>query len=42
MGTISGSLLNRRTIRRYSERDVEEKMLDYLLLQGSRTSTTGR
>ncbi|NLV18751.1 MAG: NADPH-dependent oxidoreductase [Bacteroidetes bacterium] len=41
MGTISGSLLNRRTIRKYSERDVEEKMLDYLLLQGSRTSTTG-
>lgn len=34
-------LLNRRTIRKYSSRPVEKELLDQLLVEGTRSSTTG-
>jgi len=37
----SDSLLNRRTIRKYSEKPVDDMLLNALLLKGCRASTTG-
>jgi len=41
MDRISDILLNRRTIRKYSQDPVEETLLDELLKTGCRASTTG-
>ena len=41
MDTISDILLNRRTIRKYSQEPVEETLLNELLNMGCRASTTG-
>ena len=41
MTVTSDLFLNRRTIRKYSGRDVEAKLLDTLLLKSCRASTTG-
>lgn len=41
MDNLSDSLLNRRTIRKYSSADIDDKMLESLLLKACRTSTTG-
>ena len=41
MDNISDILLNRRTIRKYSEQPVEETLLKELLNMGCRASTTG-
>jgi nitroreductase len=38
---ISDTLLNRRTIRKYSSRPVEDKLLNEILNKGCRASTTG-
>ena len=37
----SDTLLNRRTIRKYSEKPVDDMLLNALLLKGCRASTTG-
>jgi len=41
MINISETLLNRRTIRKYSSKPVDDKFLNELLQMGCRTSTTG-
>jgi nitroreductase len=41
MAEISDILLNRRTIRKYSSKPVDDKLLNELLMMGCRTSTTG-
>ena len=41
MDNLSGSLLDRRTIRKYSSVDIEDTMLENLLLKACRSSTTG-
>jgi nitroreductase len=41
MNTISDILLNRRTIRKYSGENVDEKLLNRLLTMACRTSNTG-
>jgi len=41
MSDFSEILLNRRTIRKYSSQPVEKELLDQLLLEGTRSSTTG-
>jgi nitroreductase len=41
MATISELMLDRRSIRKYSPRDVDDKMLESLLMCGCRSSTTG-
>jgi len=41
MKSISDILLNRKTIRKYSGRNVDEKLLYDLLTKGCRASTTG-
>jgi nitroreductase len=41
MEDISSSLLNRRTIRKYSTKPVDDKLLNELLTMGCRASTTG-
>jgi nitroreductase len=38
---ISDTLLNRRTIRKYSSRPVEDKLLNEIIKKGCRASTTG-
>lgn len=38
---FSDTLLNRRTIRKYSAKPVEDKLLNEILLKGCRASTTG-
>jgi nitroreductase len=38
---ISDTLLNRRTIRKYSSKPVEDKLLNEILKKGCRASTTG-
>lgn len=35
------TLLNRRTIRKYSAKTIEDKLLDEILMKGCRASTTG-
>ena len=35
------SLLNRRTVRKYTGEDISDKMLDEILVEGARSSTTG-
>ena len=41
MSDFSEILLNHRTIRKYSSQPVEKELLDQLLLEGTRSSTTG-
>lgn len=41
MTILSDSLLNRKTIRKYSSADINDEMLRDLLLKGCRASTTG-
>jgi nitroreductase len=41
MPDISSLLLNRRTIRKYTSRNVDNDILDQILEMGCRTSTTG-
>ena len=41
MTTLSDSLLNRKTIRKYSSADINDEMLRDLLSKGCRASTTG-
>lgn len=41
MNDITDSLLSRKTIRKYSENDVSEELLNDLLKAGCRSSTTG-
>jgi nitroreductase len=41
MTNISDTLLNRRTIRKYTSEPVDNKLLNELLVMGCRTSTTG-
>jgi nitroreductase len=41
MEEISGILLNRKTIRKYSSEPVDDKLLNDLLTMGCRASTTG-
>jgi len=41
MNSLSDILLNRRTIRKYSDRPVDDTLLNDLLLKGCRASTTG-
>jgi len=41
MTSISDTLLTRRTIRKYSEKPVDDKLLNDLLIKGCRASTTG-
>jgi nitroreductase len=41
MTNISDILLNRRTIRKYSQEPVDDKLLNELLVMGCRASTTG-
>lgn len=41
MEDFSGILLNRRTIRKYSAKPVDDKLLNELLTMGCRASTTG-
>jgi nitroreductase len=41
MTTFSDILLDRRTIRKYSSKPVEDKLLNELLMMGCRASTTG-
>jgi nitroreductase len=41
MARISDSLLDRRTIRKYSSEPVDDKLLNELLIMACRTSTTG-
>jgi len=41
MANFSDTLLNRRTIRKYSSEPVDDRLLNDLLLMGCRTSTTG-
>jgi len=38
---IKATLLNRKTIRKYSEKPVEDKLLKEILIKGCRASTTG-
>lgn len=38
---IKATLLNRKTIRKYSEKPVEDKLLKEILVKGCRASTTG-
>jgi len=41
MADLTNFLLNRRTIRKYSSEPVNDKLLNELLMEGCRTSTTG-
>jgi nitroreductase len=41
MTNITDVLLNRRTIRRYSAENIDDKLLENLLTKGCRASTTG-
>lgn len=41
MEDFSGILLNRRTIRKYSAKAVDDKLLNEMLMMGCRASTTG-
>lgn len=41
MEDFSGILLNRRTIRKYSAKPVDDKLLNEMLMMGCRASTTG-
>ncbi len=41
MGDFSDILLNRRTIRKYSAKPVDNKLLNEMLMMGCRASTTG-
>jgi nitroreductase len=41
MNSLSDTLLNRRTIRKYSDKPVDDTLLNDLLLKGCRASTTG-
>jgi len=41
MANITDVLLNRKTIRRYSAKNIDDKLLENLLMEGCRASTTG-
>ncbi len=41
MTNITDVLLNRKTIRRYSAKNIDDKLLENLLMEGCRASTTG-